>query len=62
MNSYPKPYPPRIEKEIIAQLLALKEATEQEYPRELYEPRRAAFLQDVTTKKVGAAGTAPTRT
>lgn len=60
VQAYPKPYPHRIEKEIIKLLLEAKERTDAEYPRELYEPRRAEYLEQITTKKVCLAGTRQT--
>jgi hypothetical protein len=53
-NSY------RSDREIVKLLLALKELRE-EYPPELYEPRRAQYIQQVTTQinKSGHSGKRP---
>jgi hypothetical protein len=51
----------RSDREIVKLLLALKELRE-EYPPDLYEPRKASYLQQITTKRVEAAGTTSTRT
>jgi len=50
-----------LESQIVKLLLELKELTDVEYPPYLHDPRRAAYLQQITTKKVGIAGTTPTR-
>jgi hypothetical protein len=48
-QSFPKPPRPRIDKTIIDILLKIKQV-QAEYPRALYDPRRAAYIAQVETK------------
>jgi hypothetical protein len=63
MTTYPlNTYPSRIDPAIVKLLMALKEVTDTDYPADLLAARRAAFIQQVAKKRVGTAGTVPTRT
>jgi hypothetical protein len=61
--SLPKKYPTCIDKTIVDALIKLKEATDAEYPPELYIPTRDAYRAQITTIKTkpGQAATRPGR-
>jgi hypothetical protein len=51
----------RLEQDIVRTLLERLAETKTEYPKELYEPTRAGYMQQITTKMPGQAGTHPGR-
>jgi hypothetical protein len=51
----------RLEQDIVRTLLEKLAEAKTEYPPELYEPRRDAYIADIETKIPGQAGTHPGR-